>query len=78
VRLSLKGDHVRLQVADDGTGFDPETLEARRQWGGGLGLFNVQERINYRGGNVRIDSAPGAGTVITLVCPVNVGENATQ
>lgn len=75
VRLSLKADYVRLQVADDRTGFDPDTLQARRQCGGGFGLFAVQERADYPGGDVRIDTAPGARTVTTLVCPVSVREN---
>jgi sensor histidine kinase YesM len=38
--------------------------------GVGLGLFSMQERIALAGGTLRIDSAPGQGTVVRAVIPL--------
>lgn len=69
VRLWLKDNLVCIEVADDGTGFDPSALQDRKRHEGGFGLLNVQERISYLGGEVQIESAAGKGTAITLICP---------
>lgn len=62
VTLARSGATVRLVVADDGAGFDPDdpTLGARH-----LGLASMRERARAAGGRVHIDSAPGAGTTVT-------------
>ncbi len=70
VRLGLPDDAtLRLEVADDGCGFEP----ARRQAEGGpqaLGLLGMSERALELGGALRIVSAPGAGTRLTLEAPL--------
>ena len=78
VRLSVKNDSVCIEVADDGNGFDPETLDGRKERGGGFGLFNVKERLTYLGGAITVDAAPGNGTSITLICPTVSRERATS
>ncbi|WP_305805167.1 PAS domain S-box protein [Stenotrophomonas sp. YIM B06876] len=65
VRLLLddqEGRFLRLQVIDDGEGFD---LRGPR----GLGLIVMRERAQTAGGTVEIHSAPGAGTHIDLRLP---------
>jgi PAS domain S-box-containing protein len=52
-----------LEVADDGRGFDHRT---RRP---GLGLTSMLERAERLGGELIIESAPGAGTVVRAVVP---------
>ncbi|MBD3292522.1 MAG: PAS domain S-box protein, partial [Armatimonadia bacterium] len=74
VHAGVKDDSVCIEVADDGRGFDPSTLSGGLRREGGFGLFNVRERISYLGGHVDIQSAPGEGTTITLVCPIAAGE----
>ena len=54
---------VRVVVEDEGTGFDPS--EERE----GLGLTSSRERAQLIGGRVTIDSAPGAGTRVTVEVP---------
>ncbi len=63
VSLRTEAGFVVLTVRDDGTGFDPDApgLRARR-----LGLTSMEERAQRLGGRLRIDSAPGAGTTVTL------------
>ena len=63
--LSRTGDVVRLQVADDGTGFDPEVL-ARRVAEGHIGLASLVVGIEAMGGSVELDTAPGSGTSVTV------------
>jgi signal transduction histidine kinase len=70
VCLQLKDDTVRLEIVDDGTGFDPSTAEA----GGGLGLPGMRERVQRIGGQLQIDSAPGQGTTVSVEVPRG-GEN---
>jgi signal transduction histidine kinase len=58
VRLEYGEDVVRLAVADDGAGFDPQAAY------GGYGLRSMQDRVQQVGGTVRVTSAPGAGTEV--------------
>ena len=63
VRLDEDAGGLRLTVADDGVGFEPEEagLRSRR-----LGLTSMEERARALGAQLRIDSAPGRGTTIAL------------
>lgn len=65
VKLSFDPTHVLLAVRDDGRGFDP-----RQTPQGHYGLLNMRERAMKLGGNVVIDSAPGAGSRISLTLPM--------
>ncbi len=66
VTLDTGGDVVRLVVADDGAGFDlAATLRASQR----LGLTSMRERAEALGGTLHVDTAPGAGTRVTLEVP---------
>lgn len=61
------GDRTRLHilVADDGKGFDPAAVPARR-----LGIkVSILGRMDSAGGLARIDSAAGRGTAVELLWP---------
>jgi hypothetical protein len=73
-----EGGTVRLSVTDTGAGMTEEvrarafetfftTKPAGR--GTGLGLASVRELATSLGGSAELDSAPGAGTTVTLVLP---------
>ena len=68
VTIDRDGGELRVQVTDDGTGFDPRVLGAPAR-DGGFGLFSIRERLIALDGNLRIESAPGTGTVATAVLP---------
>jgi len=68
VDIRSKREHLEIVVEDDGAGFDPTTLQGLGRKG--LGLFNIQERLQLIGGEMKIRSQPGKGTSITLVAPV--------
>lgn len=70
VRLQqLDGKGVRITVSDAGAGFDAVRMKPARDYGAGLGLFSIRERIGLIGGSFEISSAPGEGSRFTLTVP---------
>jgi signal transduction histidine kinase len=63
VSLSLerRESRVRLRVSDSGSGFDPAAPAA------GFGLTSMRERARSVGGELRISSRPGHGTMLEAV-----------
>ena len=61
-----RGAWIRVAVQDNGIGFDPNAV--RR----GIGLSNVRSRVAVHNGKVRIQSAPGEGTKVLMVFPVEL------
>jgi len=61
------GRVLRVEIRDDGTGFDPyeHAVRSRR-----LGLTSMFDRAQALGGRLTIDSSPGAGTVVRAEVPV--------
>ena len=70
VTLHYEDDHVRLTVQDDGRGFDPETPRQTSASGGGFGLISMNERARLLGGELRVESSPGKGTLVEATLPV--------
>ena len=62
-------DKVRIIVADDGPGFDPNSLDDKRTGSQTVGLLNIRERVSGFGGKFHINSGPKRGTQITLSLP---------
>ncbi len=61
VSLVCDNRGLRLEVTDDGSGFDPG--EARH----GFGLKSMRERVEALGGQLHIRSKPGGGTTVEAV-----------
>lgn len=55
---------IRIAIADDGTGFDPEASTA------GRGLIGMRERIELLGGEIEVASTPGEGTRVNARVPL--------
>jgi signal transduction histidine kinase len=60
VLAAASGSRLRIVVEDDGVGFDPESPTSR------LGLVGIRERVELLGGNLRIESSPGAGSAVVV------------
>nr|WP_269778995.1 sensor histidine kinase [Propioniciclava soli] len=69
VELSRSGETVRLDVVDDGVGFDPTRLGAATLEGG-YGLRALRERLVELGGGLAIESEPGGGTAVSAHLPL--------
>ena len=65
--LRLDGTEIQMLVSDDGTGFDPTMVSGTK-----LGLIAMRQRAERLGGNVEIESEPGAGTRVNVTVPVPV------
>jgi PAS domain S-box-containing protein len=70
IDLTATEDAMTAAVRDDGCGFDVEQTPED----GGLGLGGMRERARLVRGELKIDSAPGQGTEITLRLPLGPDE----
>jgi two-component system, NarL family, sensor histidine kinase UhpB len=68
VQIGADEHVVWAKVEDQGIGFDPQNFD--RTDGSGLGLFGMQERTALFGGKLKIDSAPGRGTIVSVQIPL--------
>lgn len=80
IRLATRreGDGVLVRVEDDGCGIAPETLErvfdpffttGRPGESAGLGLAIAHQIVTRHGGEIRVDSALGRGTRVSVELP---------
>ena len=67
VLLMFENDALEIYVQDSGKGFDPGAASAR---GDTAGLSGMRERAELLGGRMTIESAPGAGTSLTVRIPL--------
>ena len=65
VLLDFQESGTRLEVRDDGKGFDPDKTDRS----GGLGLRGMRERVQGIGGTLQVESAPGQGTTVRVTVP---------
>lgn len=65
VRVALANDALVVEVVDDGVGID------RSRKGGGCGVLGMQERAASFGGYAEVLGAPGKGTTVRAVLPVD-------
>jgi signal transduction histidine kinase len=70
ITLSIGGGQARLEVRDDGSGFDLAEAEHRRP---GMGLFTMRERVALLDGRFDIQTAPGNGTSVVATVPLDEG-----
>jgi len=66
VVIELVNQSLVMVVRDDGIGFDPVELRGRKTFG----LLGIRERVLMFGGESRIDSEPGAGTILHIKIPL--------
>lgn len=72
VVLTSRPRNLRLTIEDDGVGFaDPPSADGR------FGLVGMRERMRLVGGQLRIESEPGAGTRIEAAAPLHENPGRT-
>ena len=78
-----RGEEIVFKVSDRGRGIPPEMIDrvferfetfpnGSRHRGPGLGLSIVRAMVELHGGRVLIDTAPGEGTTVTCIFPVDL------
>ncbi len=67
VTMSIVDGRLTLTIADNGVGFDPETLGDSA----GLGMTNMRERATLVGGVFEVQSTAGKGTRICFTVPLS-------
>jgi NarL family two-component system sensor histidine kinase YdfH len=70
IRASRANELIHLELRDDGAGFDLATYEPQP---GHYGLLGLRERARLLGGELKIQSTPGAGTRIDFAFPAPPG-----
>ena len=66
-------DTVRLDILDDGTGFDQPAWEQDADAGSSYGLRFMRARLRELGGGLDIESTPGEGTALSIHLPIRPG-----
>jgi len=66
ISLIRDEDNISLTIEDNGSGFD---VTDKRKYNG-MGLKNLQNRVNFIRGKIEIDSHPGRGTLVSVYVPV--------
>lgn len=66
--MSASDGLARVEVDDDGRGFDPADLSQRREEGH-VGITLLSDLATAAGGQLQVRSSDGAGTRMTLEVP---------
>jgi PAS domain S-box-containing protein len=77
VELTHEPDHLRVEVADDGRGFDARTAGFDFSAEGGYGLFSARQQLLHAGASLAIHSMPGKGTRVIIELPLDAAGKAT-
>ncbi len=82
VRTAAEHGMVRVEIADTGKGIESEVLPhifdtyfttKSPGEGTGLGLSIAQDIVRGHGGEIRVSTRPGDGTIFTVLLPVRAG-----
>jgi signal transduction histidine kinase len=68
IRMAFEDNEARLEVIDDGRGFEPSSALARPK--GHYGIIGMRERVQELGGDFQLRSSPGHGTTVIVRLPV--------
>jgi two-component system, NarL family, sensor kinase len=68
--FNVDADTARLEIVDDGVGFDTFEHPLGGDDMGGYGLLSMAERAEIVGGRLNIRSRPGSGTAVTATIPL--------
>ncbi len=69
ITLGTDGDDARLDIVDNGRGFDPARVAGPPGMDGGYGLTALRQRLRDLGGTLAVESEPGGGTALSASVP---------
>lgn len=67
INLDIEEESIKLNIADNGTGFVINDINNKE--GNGLGLYNMKRIVGLFDGDINIISEPGRGTEINILLP---------
>jgi signal transduction histidine kinase len=87
IHVTSSGGRACWSIRDQGIGIAPEDRDrifgrferavSTRQYGGlGLGLYISREIVRALGGDIQVESQPGAGAVFTIALPLEPPQEA--
>ena len=71
INVECDANECRLQIEDDGKGFNVSKVTQVESSGRGAGLFTMKERVRLVGGNCHVESQAGRGTKVTVQVPLS-------
>jgi len=78
VTVEQREDYVITEIADNGVGFEVDSVTANYDQRGSFGMLNLRERTELIGGSFQIRSAVGKGTTITCHVPIRPPGDPTR
>ncbi len=63
ISIKQQNEHLHLTITDNGIGFDTH------QQVNGIGLKNINSRVNFYSGKMKVTSAPGCGCTLEVAIP---------
>ncbi|MCE2512672.1 MAG: HAMP domain-containing protein [Acidimicrobiia bacterium] len=87
LKTTRSNDHVEVRIRDNGTGMPPDVIEKifnpffttkPTNQGTGLGLSISSDIVRRHGGNIAVESEPGAFTEMVITLPVEAPLEAEQ
>lgn len=69
VKMEMLPNKVTISIRDAGRGFDLNSVQGNKE-GAGYGLISMRERVQLLKGQVKITTAPGKGTSISITIPL--------
>lgn len=69
IRFQQTAGSIVCSIRDDGKGFDPASIAARKDEQG-FGLMGIRERLNVVGGHLDVNSSVGNGVELVISIPV--------
>lgn len=76
LNLGVLANEVRMDIVDDGIGFDVESPRHGVTPAGGFGLTAMTQRLGELGGGLDIESSPGEGTALCAHLPMTPRKDA--
>jgi two-component system, NarL family, sensor kinase len=80
VRVTVRadGEHISVDIEDDGRGFEPSWVSDHDGGTTGFGLLGMRERARILGGSLTISSNLGSGTWLRVTVPFEARARATE
>lgn len=70
VTITYDADAVRVDIVDNGHGFNVAEVDGRPAGLGHIGLSAMRRRVEELGGDIVIESSPGSGTAVSVAVPL--------